>query len=175
MFRRFSAASKEPHHDRGEFPTLSLVQGRCCLHVSRLLQRNSTTIEKPNKNSQNPSSPKVLRLCFSAASKELHHDRTWTSQISLRPRCRVSGSRLPRRSLGAVALLLSCFEGAPPQSKGWASLSSHSTQGLLLCFSVASKESHHDREVELTEPHHRPRWCFVAAQLLRRSSTSIEG
>ena len=145
------------------------------LCFSRLLRRNPTTIEKPTRNSQHSSSPRVLFLCFSAASTELHYNQHWTSQIPLRLRCRVFASRLPRRSSGAVALLLGCFEGAPPQSKGCASLNSHSTKVLVLCFSVASKEPRHNRKVEFPKSHHRPRWCLVASRLPRRSSTSIEG
>ena len=86
-------------------------------------------------NSKNSHSTKVLLLCCSAPPQS-----TRGSQNSRRLRCRVFASRLLRKSSSVVSLLLSCFGGAPPQSKGWASLNTHSTQVLLLCFVVASKE-----------------------------------
>ena len=51
-----------------------------------------------------------------------------------------------------MALLLGCFEGAPPQSKGCASLNSHSTKVLVLCFSIASKEPRHNRKWNSANP-----------------------
>ena len=119
---------------------------------------------------------KMLFPSFAAASNKLHHDRRVTSksshstkvlllscsappqskgvsQYSVRLRRRDFASRLPRRSSNVVSPLLLCLEGAPPQSKGWASLSSDSTEVLVLRFAAASKGHRHNRKVESPESH----------------------